>query len=82
MKKGVKCGPGCRGKNCSNSVIAVATAPGTQQVNPTELIEVEEEELLHDSVLRDMERNVFRGVGGMMMGLLIQNMQVLMTKKG
>ena len=46
-----RCGPGCRCKNCSNSVIAVITAPGTQQENPTELVEVEEEELLHDSVL-------------------------------
>ena len=53
VKKGVKCGHGCRCKNCSNSVIPVASAPGTQQESPIELVEVEEEELLHDSVLRD-----------------------------
>ena len=47
---GVKCGPGCMCKNCSNSVIAVASAPGTQL---EELVEVEEEELLHDSMLRE-----------------------------
>ena len=55
VTKGVKYGPGCRCKNCSNSVIAVATAPGTQL----------EEELLHDSMLRDAHgKECVQGVGG------------------
>ena len=31
VKKVVKCGSGCRCKNCSNSVAPVASARGTQQ---------------------------------------------------
>ena len=50
MKKGVKCGPGCMCKNCSNPPIAVAIAP--QLENSTELVEVDGEEL-QDSMLRD-----------------------------
>ena len=30
VKKGIKCGPGCRCKNCSNVAIAVTSTPGTQ----------------------------------------------------
>ena len=52
VKKGSKCGPGCRCKNCSNTVNVVTSAPGTQQHNPVELLEVEQEELLHDDLLR------------------------------
>ena len=59
VKKGVKCGPGCRCINCSNSVIAVATTPGTQQENPIELVEVEV--LEYSDML--MEMNVCKGVG-------------------
>ena len=51
VTKGVKCGPGCRCKNCSNSVIAVASKQGTQQEKPAELVDVEKE-VLHDSMLR------------------------------
>ena len=49
VKKGCRCGPGCRCKNCSNTV---ANVPGTQQHNTVELLEVEQEELLHDELLR------------------------------
>ena len=54
VKKGSKCGPGCRCKNCSNSVNSnfVASVPGTQQHSPVELLEVEQEELLQDELLR------------------------------
>ena len=52
VKKGSKCGPGCRCKNCGNKG---SGAPGTQQQpTVTEMHEVEEEELLHDSLLRDI----------------------------
>jgi len=52
LKKGNKCGPSCRCKNCSNVAIAVTSTPGTQQNNPVELLEVEQEELLQDDTLR------------------------------
>ena len=52
VKKGSKCGPGCRCKNCSNTGNVVASAPGTQLHSPVELLEVEQEELLHDELLR------------------------------
>ena len=48
FKKGNKCGPGCRCKNCSNT----PSPTGTQQQSSDELIEIEEEELLHDDSLR------------------------------
>ena len=52
VKKGCRCGPGCRCKNCSNN--AVANVPGTQQHSPVEIHvhELEQEELLHDELLR------------------------------
>ena len=52
VKKGSKCGPGCRCKNCSNTINGIVSAPGTQQHNLVELLEVEQEELLHDDILR------------------------------
>ena len=45
MKKGIKCGPGCRCTNCSNAV----SAARTQQQS---IIEIEQEELQHDDSLR------------------------------
>ena len=39
---------GCRCKNCSNT----PSATGTQQQCSNELVEIEEEELLHDDSLR------------------------------
>ncbi len=53
MKGSKVCGPGCRCKNCGN--IDSGSTPGTQQ-QPTlsELHEVKEEELLHESLLRDI----------------------------
>ena len=48
FKKGNKCGPGCRCKNCSNTL----SAKGTQQPSSNALVEVEEDELLHDNSLR------------------------------
>ncbi len=51
VKKGSRCGPGCRCKNCNNTVNVIASAPGTQHC-PVELLEVEQEELLQDSLLR------------------------------
>ena len=47
VKKGNKCGPGCRCKNCSNT----PSATGTQQQSSDALVEIEEE-LLHDNSLR------------------------------
>ena len=44
VKKGNKCGPSCRCKNCSNT----PSPTGTQQQSSDELVEIEEEELLHD----------------------------------
>ena len=52
VKKGSRCGPGCRCKNCSTSINTVASIPGTQQHNPVELHDIEQEELLHDELLR------------------------------
>ena len=52
VKKGSRCGPGCRCKNCSNSINTVASIPGTQQHIPVELHEIEQEKLLHDELLR------------------------------
>ena len=52
VKKGSRSGPGCRYKNCSNSINTVANIPGTQQHNPVELHEIEQEELLHRELLR------------------------------
>ena len=49
MKKGIKCGPSYRCKNCCNYC---TSTPGTQQNNPVELLEVEQEELLQDDALR------------------------------
>ena len=40
-----KCGPGCR---CSNA----PSVTGTQQQSSDELVQMEEEELLHDDSLR------------------------------
>ena len=37
VKKSSRCGPGCRCKNCSNTV---ANVPGTQQHSPVELLQV------------------------------------------
>ena len=52
VKKGSKCGPGCRCKNCGN---IDSHTPGTQQQSArSEMHEVEEEELLHESLLRDV----------------------------
>ena len=48
MKKGKKCGPGCRPKNCTNAT----SATGTQQRSSDALVEIEVEELLHDESLR------------------------------
>ena len=45
VKKGNKCGPGCRCKNCGNT----PGVSGTQQQSSDE---IEEEELLHDDSLR------------------------------
>ena len=39
-------------ENCSNSIITAASIPGTQQHKPVELHEIEQEELLHDELLR------------------------------
>ena len=49
VKKGIKCGPGCRCRNCSNAVSAAASAARTQQQS---IIEIEQEELQHDDSLR------------------------------
>ena len=49
VKKGIKCGPGCRCRNCSNAVSAAASAAWTQQQS---IIEIEQEELQHDDSLR------------------------------
>ena len=52
VKKGSKCGPGCRCKNCGN---IDSRTPGTQQQSArSEMHEVEEEGLLHESLLRDV----------------------------
>ena len=48
VKKGNKCGPGCRCKNCGNT----PSATGTQQRSSNALVEIEVEELLHDDSLR------------------------------
>ena len=48
VKKGNKCGPGCRCKNCGNT----PSGTGTQQQSSDALVEIEEEELLHDDSLR------------------------------
>ena len=48
VKNGNKCGPGCRCKNCCNT----PSAKGTQQPSSNSLVEVEEEELLHDNSLK------------------------------
>ena len=47
-QEGQKCGPGCRCKNCGNT----PSATGTQQQSSDVLVEIEEEELLHDDSLR------------------------------
>ena len=49
-RRGVDVVLGCRCKNCSNN--AVANVPGTQQHSPVEIHELEQEELLHDELLR------------------------------
>lgn len=46
-------------ENLPNSVIPVATVPGTQLEHSVELVRVEEEEMLDDGML--VERNVWRG---------------------
>ena len=51
MKKGIKRRPGCRCKNCCNAGSAVASTPGTQQQSPVEILEVKQDELLHDNSL-------------------------------
>ena len=51
LKKGNKCGPGCR---CSNT----PSPTGTQQQSSDELVEIQEEELLHDDSLRRECREV------------------------
>ena len=48
VKKGNKCGPGCRCKDCSNS----PSVTDTQQQSSDELEQIEEEELLHDDSQR------------------------------
>ena len=45
VKKGNKCGPGCR---CSNT----PSPTGTEQQSSDELVVIQEEELLHDDSLR------------------------------
>ena len=52
VKKGSRCGPGCRCKNCSNSVNTVANIPGTQQHSQVGLHEIEHEDLLHYELLK------------------------------
>ena len=57
VKKGQKCGPGCtcRCKNFSNA----PSPTGTQQQSSDELVEIEEEELLHeDSPRRECRKCV------------------------
>ena len=48
MKKGVKCGPGCRCRNCSNAPSATTSAAHLQ----VDVLELEEEELVQDDFLR------------------------------
>ena len=48
VKKGNKCGPSCRCKNCSNT----RSPTGTQQQSSDGLVEIEEEELLHNDSLK------------------------------
>ena len=70
VKKGCKCGPGCRCKNCSNvpnlsNTVTVETSVhgGThvQQCSSIELLEVEQEELLHNELIRMEHMEEFIG---------------------
>ena len=47
VKKGNKCGPSCRCKNSDSPSVT-----GTEQQSLDELVQIEEEELLHDDSLR------------------------------
>ena len=48
VKKGNKCCPSCRCKNCSNT----PSATGTQQQSSDEFVGIKEEGLFHDDSLR------------------------------
>ena len=48
MKKGVKCGPGCRCRNCSNAPSATTSAVHLQ----VDVLQLKEEELVQDDFLR------------------------------
>ena len=52
VSKGIKCVPGCRCKNCSNAVNTAASAAPTPQQCTDYILEIEQEELLHDDSLR------------------------------
>ena len=52
VKKGSRCGPGCRCKNCCNSINTVANTPSMQQHSQVGLHEIEHEDLLHYELLR------------------------------
>ena len=61
-QEGNKCGPGCtcRCKNCSNA----PSPTGTQQQSSDELVEIEEEEVLHDDSLKRECGEVCASSGG------------------
>ena len=51
MKKGVKCGPGCRCRNCSNAPSAPSATTSAAHLQ-VDVLELEEEELVQDDFLR------------------------------
>ena len=56
VKKCTKCGPGCRCKNCGNTTSHPYAQHHLEEIVVEELLEVEQEELLHDEILREEYR--------------------------
>ena len=56
MKKCTKCGPGSRCKNCGNTTSHPYAQHHLEEIVVEELLEVEQEELLHDEIPREEYR--------------------------
>ena len=52
VSKGIKCGPGCRCKNCSNAVNTAASSAPIPLQCTDDILEIEQEELLCNDSLR------------------------------
>ena len=75
MQKGNKCGPGGKCENCSNT----PSATGTQQQSSDEIVEIEQEELLHDDSLRMEYGEECVCVLMIMVNLMFRTLLMMMT---